>query len=67
MSEATDAAKDPITQWVTFFLDNEKYGIQVMQVQEVLRLTDTVHLGLEAAELLFQESQALTHDRQLFL
>ncbi|MDH5178636.1 MAG: chemotaxis protein CheW [Gammaproteobacteria bacterium] len=40
MSEATDAAKDPITQWVTFFLDNEKYGIQVMQVQEVLRVSD---------------------------
>lgn len=40
MSEAADADKDPITQWVTFFLDNEKYGIQVMQVQEVLRVTD---------------------------
>ena len=34
------AADDPITQWVTFFLDNEKYGIKVMQVQEVLRMTD---------------------------
>ncbi len=41
MSEnATDMADDPITQWVTFFLENEKYGIQVMQVQEVLRLSD---------------------------
>ncbi|MDH5444589.1 MAG: chemotaxis protein CheW [Gammaproteobacteria bacterium] len=40
MSENTDLADDPITQWVTFFLENEKYGIQVMQVQEVLRLTD---------------------------
>mgnify|MGYP001035256636 FL=1 len=41
MSEnAADLADDPITQWVTFFLENEKYGIQVMQVQEVLRLTD---------------------------
>jgi purine-binding chemotaxis protein CheW len=28
---------DPITQWVTFMLDNEKYGINVMQVREVLR------------------------------
>ena len=40
MSENADLAEDPITQWVTFFLENEKYGIQVMQVQEVLRLTD---------------------------
>lgn len=41
MSEnAADLADDPITQWVTFFLENEKYGIQVMQVQEVLRLSD---------------------------
>ncbi len=28
---------DPILQWVTFRLDNETYGINVMQVQEVLR------------------------------
>lgn len=28
---------DPMTQWVTFMLDNEKYGINVMQVREVLR------------------------------
>jgi purine-binding chemotaxis protein CheW len=34
------SANDPLTQWVTFFLDNEKYGIKVMQVQEVLRMTD---------------------------
>jgi purine-binding chemotaxis protein CheW len=34
------SANDPLTQWVTFFLDNEKYGIKVMQVQEVLRLTE---------------------------
>lgn len=39
-SDKADLADDPITQWVTFFLENEKYGIQVMQVQEVLRLTD---------------------------
>lgn len=30
-------ADDPILQWVTFRLDNESYGINVMQVQEVLR------------------------------
>ena len=28
---------DPITQWVTFMLEGEKYGINVMQVKEVLR------------------------------
>lgn len=40
MSENAELEKDPITQWVTFFLESEKYGIQVMQVQEVLRITD---------------------------
>ncbi|SDR97816.1 CheW protein [Halopseudomonas litoralis] len=33
----TQRADDPILQWVTFRLDNETYGINVMQVQEVLR------------------------------
>ncbi len=32
--------KDPILRWVTFRLDNEAYGINVMQVQEVLRVTE---------------------------
>jgi len=40
MKENAEQENDPITQWVTFFLENEKYGIQVMQVQEVLRLSD---------------------------
>lgn len=31
---------DEILQWVTFKLDNETYGINVMQVQEVLRYTE---------------------------
>ncbi|MCL1057861.1 chemotaxis protein CheW [Shewanella sp. Choline-02u-19] len=31
---------DAVLQWVTFKLDNETYGINVMQVQEVLRYTD---------------------------
>lgn len=31
---------DTILRWVTFRLDGEKYGINVMQVQEVLRLTE---------------------------
>lgn len=40
MSQAAESINNPITQWVTFFLDNEKYGIKVMQVQEVLRMTE---------------------------
>jgi purine-binding chemotaxis protein CheW len=33
-------ADDPMLQWVTFRLDGETYGINVMQVQEVLRYTE---------------------------
>jgi purine-binding chemotaxis protein CheW len=33
-------ANDEVLQWVTFHLENETYGINVMQVQEVLRYTD---------------------------
>lgn len=36
---AAQGSEDPILQWVTFKLDNETYGINVMQVQEVLRYT----------------------------
>ena len=32
-----ELTEDPMTQWVTFMLDKEKYGINVMQVREVLR------------------------------
>ena len=32
--------QDPVAQWVTFYLDKERYGINVMQVQEVLRVTE---------------------------
>jgi purine-binding chemotaxis protein CheW len=38
--QALDATTDPVVQWVTFKLDNETYGINVMQVQEVLRVTE---------------------------
>ncbi len=31
---------DPVLQWVTFRLEGETYGINVMQVQEVLRYTE---------------------------
>ena len=40
---ATNTAKnadDPMLQWVTFRLEGETYGINVMQVQEVLRYTE---------------------------
>lgn len=33
-------ADDPILQWVTFRLEDETYGINVMQVQEVLRYSE---------------------------
>ncbi|WP_016956739.1 chemotaxis protein CheW [Catenovulum sp. SX2] len=35
-----DAADNEILQWVTFKLDDETYGINVMQVQEVLRYSE---------------------------
>jgi len=40
MSQAAENSNDEIIQWVTFRLDDEKYGIRVMQVQEVLRMTE---------------------------
>jgi purine-binding chemotaxis protein CheW len=39
-ANAVQSAEDPILQWVTFRLENESYGINVMQVQEVLRYTE---------------------------
>lgn len=39
-SNATKNVDDPMLQWVTFRLDGETYGINVMQVQEVLRHTE---------------------------
>ena len=38
--EKLQATDDPVIQWVTFKLDGETYGINVMQVQEVLRYTE---------------------------
>lgn len=37
---AVQAQDNTILRWVTFYLDNEKYGINVMLVQEVLRVTE---------------------------
>jgi purine-binding chemotaxis protein CheW len=40
MSQQDGEANDPILQWVTCYLEDEVYGVNVMQVQEVLRLTE---------------------------
>ena len=40
LENSASSAKDPVIQWVTFKLDGETYGINVMQVQEVLRFTE---------------------------
>ncbi len=37
---SSKASEDPILQWVTFKLMGETYGINVMQVQEVLRYSE---------------------------
>jgi len=34
------ATEDEVLQWVTFKLENEVYGVNVMQVQEVLRYSE---------------------------
>lgn len=38
--QAVETSNNPLSQWVTFRLDDEKYGINVMSVQEVLRMTE---------------------------
>lgn len=40
MSSNAEAVNDPFSQFVTFRLDGETYGINVMQVQEVLRVSE---------------------------
>ena len=40
MSSMVQSANDPTLRWVTFHLGDETYGINVMQVQEVLRVTE---------------------------
>ena len=37
---AKNNVDDPMLQWVTFRLEGETYGINVMQVQEVLRVSE---------------------------
>ena len=40
MSTVAEKLQAPVSQWVTFSLADETYGIDVMQVQEVLRVTE---------------------------
>ena len=40
MRPAEKNQTDLISQWVTFFLDGEMYGVNVLQVQEVLRVNE---------------------------
>lgn len=40
MSKQEANNDDPVLQWVTFRLADETYGINVMQVQEILRMTE---------------------------
>ena len=40
MSQLEQHQNNPVMQWVTFRLGDEKYGINVMQVQEVLRVAE---------------------------
>ena len=40
MNQSVENSNDPILQWVTFRLEEETYGINVMQVQEVLRISE---------------------------
>ncbi len=37
MAEQTEALNENLTEWVTFRLADEKYGVNVMQVREVLK------------------------------
>ena len=46
---SAQGSEDPILQWVTFRLDNESYGINVMQVQEVLRYTEIAQCRVRQA------------------
>lgn len=39
-AEKTLAVQSDVSQWVTFIVDGETYGVNVMQVQEVLPLSE---------------------------
>lgn len=38
--QQVSGADDPVLQWVTFRLDDEVYGVNVMQIKEVLRYSE---------------------------
>lgn len=40
MTQTVEHDDNPVLQWVTFQLGSETYGINVLQVREVLRVTD---------------------------
>jgi purine-binding chemotaxis protein CheW len=40
MNQNAERSNDPVLRWVTFRLADETYGVNVMQVQEVLRVTE---------------------------
>lgn len=40
MRQAEQTDNDTISQWVTFCLEGEMYGVNVLQVQEVLRVNE---------------------------
>ena len=40
INTAAQTQDNTVLRWVTFCLENEKYGINVMQVQEVLRISE---------------------------
>ena len=44
---------DPVLQWVTFQLGEETYGINVMQVQEVLRHSEIAPVRQARPDLLY--------------
>lgn len=48
-NSTAQSSDDPMLQWVTFRLDNETYGINVMQVQEVLRYSEIAPVPVRRA------------------
>lgn len=40
MAQTQEQSQDPVSQWVTFHVEDEIYGINVMQVQEVVRVPE---------------------------
>ena len=58
-SSSLQSSEDPILQWVTFKLDNETYGINVMRVQEVLRYTEIAPVPGAPSYVLGQPGQGL--------